>query len=327
MRIAVDAMGGDNAPGEIIKGALLAKKELGVDIVLVGIPDIIEENLKTLDIKEQVDIVPASEVVGMDEHPGTAVRRKKNSSIVIATKIVKNKEADALVSAGSTGAQMAAGLFGLGRIKNVERPAIVTVLPTRTGRVVLLDAGANADAKPKHLVQFAHMGSIYAEKVLKINSPKVSLLNIGSEETKGNELAIETFKLLKEQVNLNFFGNIEGRDILSGDTDVVVCDGFVGNIVLKFAEGMANTVFSLLREELSKAAGTKLGALLAKPAFKSIKKKMDYNEYGGAPLLGVDGVSIICHGSSKAKTIVNAIKVAKQCVETDFVNKVKHSIE
>ncbi len=326
MRIAVDAMGGDNAPEEIIKGAIAAKEQLGVDIILVGIPDVINNQLHKLGAQGKVEVVPAMEVIAMDEHPASAIRKKKDSSIVVATKLVKEQQAHGLVSAGSTGAQMAAALFGLGRIKGVERPAIVTVLPTLSGRVVLLDAGANADAKAKHLLQYAQMGSIYAERVLGLNQPKLGLLNIGEEETKGSELALEAYNLLSNDVNLNFFGNIEGRDVLTGKVDVIICDGFVGNIVLKFAEGMASTIFTLIKEELSKSITRKIGGLLAMPGFRAIKKRMDYNEYGGAPLLGVDGVSIICHGSSKEKAITNAIAVAKQCVESDFVNKIKDAI-
>ncbi|MDW7673602.1 MAG: phosphate acyltransferase PlsX [Bacillota bacterium] len=326
MIIAVDAMGGDYAPKEIIAGAIDAKEKLKIHICLVGQSDIINEHLHEIGIKEGIQVVHASEVIGMDEHPGTAIRRKKDSSIVVATRLVKEKKADAVVSAGSTGAQMAAALFGLGRIKEVERPAIVTVLPAKTGRVVLLDAGANADSKPKHLVQFAKMGSIYAEKILSFSNPKVALLNIGAEETKGNELTIESYKLLQDDVNINFLGNIEGRDLLEGHADVIVCDGFVGNVVLKFAEGLAGTMFSLIKEELEKSLPRKVGALLAMPAFKAIKQKLDYNEYGGAPLLGIDGVSIICHGSSKAKAITNAVAVAKQCVESDLIGKIKEAI-
>jgi glycerol-3-phosphate acyltransferase PlsX len=319
-------MGGDNAPGEIIIGALTAKEKLGIEICLVGVPEIIKAELDKFKHTSKIEIIPANEVIGMDEHPGTAVRRKKDSSIVVATKLVKNGAAAALVSAGSTGAQMAAALFFLGRIKEVERPAIVTVFPSPNGKVVLLDSGANADAKPVHLVQFAQMGSIYAEKILHINNPRVGLLNIGAEETKGNELTVAAFQMLKDKVDLNFFGNIEGRELLSGAVDVVVCDGFVGNVVLKFAEGLVGSLFSMIKKEIEANATRKIGALLIKPGFMNLKKQLDYNEYGGAPLLGVDGISIICHGSSKAKAITNAVRLAKECVESDFVGKIKETI-
>ncbi|MGF7185128.1 glycerol-3-phosphate acyltransferase PlsX [Desulfitispora alkaliphila] len=327
MIIAVDAMGGDNAPDEIIKGSIEAAKENGVKIVLVGDPQVIKEHLhrhKTDDV--EISIEPSSEVVGMDEHPATAVRKKKDSSIVVATKLVREGKADAIVSAGSTGAQMAAALFGLKRIKGIERPAIVTVLPTLKGGKILLDVGANVDSKSKNLLQFAQMGSVYAEKILKIPSPKVALVNIGEEETKGNELAQESYKLMAQESTINFTGNIEGRELLSGDTDVMVCDGFLGNVVLKFAEGMAATIFGILKEELQQSMRTKAGAALAYPAFKAIKKKMDYSEYGGAPLLGVNGVSIICHGSSNAKAIKNAIGVAEECVKANFIEVISETI-
>lgn len=322
----MDAMGGDYAPDEIILGSIAAKEKLGIEICLVGIPEVIKGKLKKLGEGSSIPIIPAQEVIGMDEHPGTAVRRKKDSSIVVATKLVKNGEADAVVSAGSTGAQMAAALFYLGRIKEVERPAIVTVFPSQKGKVVLLDAGANADAKPSHLVQFAHMGSIYAEKLLHISNPKVGLVNIGEEETKGNELTLAAYKLLQDQENINFAGNIEGRELLTGKVDVIVCDGFVGNVVLKFAEGLVGSMFSLIKDEVTKTWTRKIGAMLVKPGFTALKKQLDYNEYGGAPLLGVDGISIICHGSSKAKAITNAIQVAKQCIDSEFVSKIKETI-
>ncbi|MBS4026195.1 MAG: phosphate acyltransferase PlsX [Clostridia bacterium] len=326
MRIAIDAMGGDNAPREIILGALAAKENLGIEICLVGVPEIINGELDKLKYKTKIEIIPAKEVIGMDEHPGTAVRRKKESSIVVATKLVKNGEADALISAGSTGAQMAAALFYLGRIKEVERPAIVTVFPSPKGKVVMLDSGANADAKATHLIQFAQMGSIYAEKVLHIQNPRIGLLNIGSEETKGNELTLAAYQMLKEKASLNFIGNVEGRELLSGVADVIVCDGFVGNVVLKFAEGLVGSLFFMIKKEIEMNITRKIGALLVRPAFMSIKKQLDYNEYGGAPLLGVDGISIICHGSSKAKAIASAVRMAKECVESDFVGKIKETI-
>jgi phosphate acyltransferase len=322
VRIALDAMGGDFAPGEIIKGALRSAVDFSdIEIILVGQPEQIEKFLPLTKRPKNILIKAATEVVEMDEHPAQAVRKKKDSSIVVATRMVKEGAADAVVSAGSTGAQMAAALLGLGRIKGIDRPAIVTVLPTLEGGKLLLDVGANPDAKPEHLVQYAMMGSIYAEQVLGIVKPKVALLNIGEEEGKGNELTQTTYTLLKE-VPLNFTGNIEGRDIPYGRADVVVCEGFVGNVVLKTTEGLAGALFQLIKEKITSTPVRKLGALAIKPGLKEIGKIMDYAEYGGAPLLGVNGISIICHGSSNEKAIYNAIRVAKECVESQFIHKI-----
>jgi phosphate acyltransferase len=326
MRIAVDAMGGDYAPGEIIKGALQAASvNSDLEIILVGQPEKIEEFLPKNERPQNIFIKAASEVVEMGEHPAQAVRKKKDSSIVVATRMVKEGEADAIVSAGSTGAQMAAALLGLGRIKGIDRPAIVTQLPTLEGGKLILDVGANPDAKPEHLVQYAMMGSIYAERILDIKNPKVALLNIGGEEGKGNELTQATYPLLKE-VPLNFIGNIEGRDIPYGRADVVVCEGFVGNVLLKTTEGLAGALFQLIKEKITATPVRKLGALAIKPGLKEIGKMMDYAEYGGAPLLGVDGISIICHGSSKGKAIFNAIRVAKDCVNSRFIDEIREEL-
>lgn len=326
MKIAVDAMGGDYAPGEIIKGALrsaIANPE--IEVILVGQPERIEEFLSKGKRPKNISIKAAAEIVAMDEHPAQAVRKKKDSSIVVSTRMVKEGEADAIVSAGSTGAQMAAALLGLGRIKGIDRPAIVTVLPTLEGGKLILDVGANPDAKPEHLVQYAMMGSIYAERILGINKPKVGLLNIGGEEGKGNELTQATYPLLKE-APLSFIGNIEGRDVPYGRADVVVCDGFVGNVLLKTTEGLAGALFQLIKEKITSTPIRKLGALAVKPGLKEIGKMLDYAEYGGAPLLGVDGISIICHGSSNEKAIFNAIRVAKECVESRFIEEIKEEL-
>jgi glycerol-3-phosphate acyltransferase PlsX len=324
VRVALDVMGGDYAPEEIIKGAQEAVNLYPYleKIFLVGKKEVIEQFLNGKNNK--LEIVHASEVITMEDHPGLAYRRKKDASITVATKLVKNGDAQAVVSAGSTGGQMVAALFGLGRIKGVERPAIGTVLPTLKGGKLLLDAGANADCKIQNLVQFAQMGSIYAENVLGIKNPKVALINIGSEETKGNELVIKTYEQLAKQKDLNFVGNIEGRDIPQGMADVMVCDGFVGNIVLKVIEGMATSLGYLLRTEINKNLLAKLGAGLMLPALKRLKNQMDYSEYGGAPLLGVDGISIICHGSSKSKAIHNAIRVAYESHSQGFLEKLKN---
>lgn len=327
MKIALDVMGGDYAPEEIIKGALEAIELYPQleKIYLVGDEKKIQEYLK--EDHNKLEIFPASEVITMDDHPGIAYRRKKDASITVATKLVKSGDAQAVVSAGNTGAQMVAALFGLGRIKGVDRPAIATVLPTLEGGKLLLDVGANADCKVANLVQFAKMGSIYAEKVLHITNPKVALVNIGSEKTKGNELAIKAYEQLENTQGLNFVGNIEGRDIPKGNVDVMVCDGFVGNVILKLMEGMASVFAQVIKEETNKSLTSKLGAGLMLPALKGMKKRMDYSEYGGAPLLGVDGISIICHGSSKSKAIHNAIRVAYESYSQGFIDAIKANID
>lgn len=326
MRIALDVMGGDYAPQEIIKGAQEACSLYPAleKIYLVGQGDIVTKFIDG--DNKKLEIVEASEVITMEDHPGLAYRRKKDASITIATKLVKEGKADAVVSAGSTGGQMVAALFGLGRIKGVDRPAIGTVLPTLRGGKLLLDAGANADCKVHNLLQFAVMGSVYAEKVLGINKPKVALINIGSEKTKGNELTIKAYEELAKIDYINFIGNIEGREITQGLCDVMVCDGFVGNVVLKTIEGMAATAGQLFKEEIKKGFFAKIGAGLMLPSLKGLKSRVDYSEYGGAPLLGVNGISIICHGSSKAKAIRNAIRVAHESYSQGFLDELKRNI-
>lgn len=326
MRIAIDAMGGDYAPEEIVKGALQAAQAYPeTELILVGQSERILEFLPASGCPQNVSLREAAEIIGMEEHPANAVRKKKDASIVVATRMVKEGDADAVVSAGSTGAQMAAALLGLGRIKGIERPAIATVIPTIEGGKLLLDVGANPDAKPEHLVQYAIMGSIYAEKILGIANPRVALLNIGTEETKGNELAQTTYPLLKE-APINFVGNIEGRDFPYGRSDVTVCDGFVGNVVLKTTEGLAGALFQLIKEKITSTTVRKLGALAIKPGLKEIAQMLDYAEYGGAPLLGVNGISVICHGSSKQKAIFNAIRVARECVESQFIERIREEL-
>ncbi|TGE32761.1 phosphate acyltransferase PlsX [Desulfosporosinus sp. Sb-LF] len=325
MRIAVDAMGGDYAPEEIIKGALMAAEASPeVQVILVGQKERIQPFL-TGTIPKNLSFYEASEVIEMDEHPANAVRKKKDASIVVATRLVKLGEADAVVSAGSTGAQMAAGLLGLGRIKGIERPAIATVLPTLEGGKLMLDVGANLDATPGQLNQYALMGSIYAKKILGFSNPRVGLLNIGSEEGKGNELTQKTYALLKE-APVNFIGNVEGRDVPYGRADVIVCEGFAGNVLLKTAEGLAGVLFQLIKEKITSNMIRKLGALAVKPGLKEIAQMMDYAEYGGAPLLGVNGISIICHGSSKSKAILNAIRVAKECVQLHLIEQIQEDL-
>ncbi len=328
MRIAVDAMGGDHAPQEIIKGSLEAlRQDPDLHILLVGQEETIKKYLEGDYDKNRLGIVHCTEVIAMDDHPATAYRRKKDASITVATRLVKEGQAAAVVSAGSTGGQMVAALFGLGRIAGVDRPGIGTVFPTLQGPKLLLDAGANTDCKPENLVQFAKMGRVYAQQILGIPNPKVHLLSNGEEATKGNELVIKAHEILKNTPGLNFQGNIEGRDVLSGKSDVMVCDGFVGNTVLKVIEGTAGAIFTLMKEEMTKSLRSKLGAFMLYPALKALKGRMDYSAYGGAPLLGVKGVSIICHGSSKAPAIRNAIRVAKECVDNKFVETLAQSIE
>lgn len=330
MKLAVDAMGGDNAPAEIVKGAVEAVKKFSCEIVLVGdetqISEILsdEPDWQNLPLKIQ----HTSEIIAMNEHPADAVRNKKNSSIVVATRLVKTGECDAVLSAGSTGAAVAAAQLILKRIHGIGRPAIATPIPTPKGVTLLLDGGANVDSKPEHLVHSGIMGALYAEHVLGKKNPRVGLLNIGEEETKGNEQAKETYQIFKNMTTINFAGNAEGRDIPAGTFDVIVCDGFVGNVVLKFGEGMALTIFTLIREAIENAnVATKLGALLLMPTLKELAKRMDASEYGGAPLLGVNGCCIISHGSSDAKSICSAIGVANEYVRSNVLEKITAALE
>ena len=327
MKIIVDAMGGDYAPEETVHGSVLAAKEFDVEIILVGDQVKLRQELaKYNEEKLPISVIHAPEVIAMDEHPAVAVRKKKDSSIVVATQLVKEGHGDAVVSAGSTGAAMAAALLGLGRIKGIQRPAIGSIMPTINGRVLLLDAGANADCTPEHLSQFALMGNIYACRVMGLTNPRVGLLSIGEEETKGNELTLATHAILKG-AQFNFIGNIEGRDIFHGTTDVVVCDGFVGNVVLKTAEGLARDLMTMIKDEIKKSILSTVGATLILPGMKELRRRLDPAEYGGAPLLGVNGISIISHGSSKAKAIKSAIRVARDCVAQDLVTNIKDSLQ
>lgn len=306
MRIAVDAMGGDFAPAVVVEGAVLAASEFNIPIVLVGDREKVEAELRKYKPNPNITIRHASEIVEMDESPAQAIRRKKDSSLKVCFDLVKSGEASAVVSAGNSGAAMAAGIFLLKKIKGVDRPAIAVTVPTMKGPVVILDVGGNIDCKPIHLVQFAIMGEVYARSVLKKERPRVGVLSNGEEEGKGNDLTRETNSLLKT-TSLNYLGYVEGRDIYRGDVDVVVTDGFVGNIVLKLSEGLVEAVASMLKQEIMASIPAKIGYLLAKGAFGRLKRKMDYAEYGGAPLLGIEGVCIISHGSSKGKAIKNAI--------------------
>jgi glycerol-3-phosphate acyltransferase PlsX len=311
MKIAVDVMGGDNAPGAIIDGAVLALKEYGAELYFVGLKD---EILKYLGEEyrdhPKVNIVEASEIINVNEAPVNAIKQKKDSSMVVGLKLVKEGQCDAFVSAGSTGAFLAGSLLKVGRIKGIDRPALSPLIPTLNGNCMIIDAGANADSKPKNLQQYAVMGSVYMEKVMGIQKPRVGLLNLGAEESKGNELTKQSFALIKA-LDVNFVGNVEARDIISGVCDVCVCDGFAGNVLLKTTEGVAMTLFKLLKNEFTKSLKTKLGAVLLMDSLKNIKKSFDYTEVGGAPFLGINGIMIKAHGSSDAKAVKNAIRQAK----------------
>lgn len=329
MKISVDVMGTDYGPAEIIKGVLQAVDEYGCDVVLVGDQEVIRQELarEHQENNPRVTIHHASQVIEMKDHPGISVKKKRDASIVVATHLLHEKECDALVSSGSTGAAVASALFGLGRIRGIERPAIATVIPNVKGATVLVDSGAKVDAKPEQLVQNAIMGSIYAELQLGIPQPRVGLLNIGEEETKGNEQCLATYPLLKQDPHIHFIGNVEGRDINKGTVDVVVCDGFVGNVVLKTMEGLASAVMEILKKTLMESGiFAKLGALLMKPALLRMKKQMDASEYGGALLMGVRAPFIICHGSSKAKAIKNAVRVAIELTQKDVVGRIRQEI-
>ena len=312
MRIALDAMGGDYAPAVTVEGAVEAVNEYDVSVILVGDEDKLSSELREKEYHPSSIIIKhASQTVDMDESPASALRRKKDSSIRVAVELVRAGEADAMVSAGNSGVAMATSLFVLGKLEGVERPAIAAVMPTLKNPFVLIDAGANVDCKPTHLMQFAIMGEVYARTIFNIDRPRVALLGIGEEDAKGNELTKETFKLLRNS-GLNFTGNIDGKDLFTGEADVIVCDGFVGNITLKISEGLAETILKMLKREISDKAVGRLGFLLLKDALKSFKKKTDYAEYGGAPLLGIGKPCIISHGRSTAKAIKNAIKVASE---------------
>jgi glycerol-3-phosphate acyltransferase PlsX len=315
MRIAVDAMGGDYAPSEIIKGAVSAARELDYEIILVGEEYSIQRYLnKYPPVNDKITVKHASEIIGMDEPPTKSVRKKKDSSINIGMQLVKNNEADSFVSAGNTGAMVTSATLQLRTLEGVMRAGISIVMPTVKGRALLIDVGANIDCKPEHLLQYALMGDVYSRYVMNKKEVKVGLLSIGEEKTKGTNLVKETYKLLEDS-SLHFIGNIDGKDIFSGRADVIVCDGFSGNIILKVLEGASEAIEGLLKQEINNNFISRLGALLSMPALARLKARVDYSEYGGAPLLGIDGICIISHGRSKAKAIKSAIKVAG-----DFAN-------
>ena len=328
IKVAVDAMGGDNAPAEIVKGAIdavLASKKLKV--YLVGRKDAVEAELSKYSFPaEQVEVVHAEEVIEMAEPPVMAIRRKKESSIVVAMNMVKHGECDAYVSAGSTGANLVGGQLIVGRIRGVERPPLAPLLPTAKGTSLLVDCGANVDARPSHLVQFAKMGSIYMEHVMGVTNPKVAIVNIGSEEEKGNTLVKETYPLLKECTDINFIGSIEARDIPAGYADVIVCEAFVGNVILKLYEGVGATLIKEVKRGMMSSLRSKIGALLVKPALKQTLKRFDTEEHGGAPMLGLNGLVVKSHGSSNAVEIKNSILQCITFTEQDINGKIRENI-
>ena len=319
MRIALDAMGGDKAPAEPVAGAVLAARDLKISVSLVGPYDVVAAELGRHRASQlPIDIVDAPDVIDMAEHPVQAVRRLKESSMNVAVRLVKTGAASGFVSAGNTGAAMVSAVFGLGRLPGIERPALATIFPTARGHCLILDIGANTDCRPEHLVQFGRMGERYSRLVLGVSRPRVGLLSNGEEESKGNRLVQEAHVLLKD-ADFNFVGNVEGKDITRGVADVVVCDGFVGNVLVKLAEGIGEFTFSLMRQEIKASPMGLLGAVLLGPALRRIKRRVDYQEYGGAPLLGVAGVVIVAHGRSNALAIRNAIRVANQAAQSNLL--------
>ncbi|MGA1367200.1 MAG: phosphate acyltransferase PlsX [Blastocatellia bacterium] len=330
--IAVDAMGGDNAPAVEVEGALQAARDLRTKIILVGQEEKIRAELVRIGIpyprekRLHIEIVHASEVITMDDPVATSVRRKRDSSIRVAARLVREGKAHGLVSAGNTGAVMATTKLVLGTLPSIDRPALAGIFPTLKGRgTVLLDVGANAECKPIHLKQFAIMGAIYSRSILGVRSPRVGLMSIGEEDMKGTELIKEAALLLRE-APINFCGNVEGRDIFTGDIDVIVSDGFTGNVILKTSEGLVEAIMSLLKTELGQTVVTQLGGMLSLNAFRSVKKRLDYSEFGGAPLLGCKQISIICHGSSNVKAIRNAIRVAKEFHQAQLNERIEADV-
>lgn len=322
-------MGGDYAPEQIVAGAVMAQEKLGVEVLLVGNPEQIHRCLAQSKVSHgQVQVIAAEGYIDMHEEPLEALKRKPNCSIALCMNLIKKGEAVAMVSAGHTGAAMAAALLRLGRLPGVERPAIGALLPTMIPHqpILLLDVGANVDCRPKFLEQFATMGSIYSRYALGVQQPRVGLLNIGEESSKGNDLALKVYSGLAENSHINFLGNAEGRDVMSGKFDVIVCDGFMGNVLLKFAEGVGLVAMQILKEELPRGWWGKLGALILRPNLRRVKERMDYGEYGGALLLGVSGVCVIGHGSAKAVSLYHAIRVAKEAVDRQLLVRLSEEI-
>ncbi|CAI3585802.1 MULTISPECIES: phosphate acyltransferase PlsX [Clostridium] len=327
MKIAIDGMGGDNAPAAVIEGIIQALEEYkDIEMYITGPEKEINEELSKYNYeKDKINVINATEVISTNEHPVMAVRKKKDSSLVKAMNLVKDGTCDAVISGGSTGAFLAGCTFIVGRMKGVERPALAPIMPGRNGSFMIVDVGANVDCKPSYLVQFAKMGKVYYEKVFNVKNPTVGLINIGAEEEKGNELTKSTYQLLKEHNELNFIGNVEPRDISTGDTNILVSDGFVGNTALKMYEGTASTLLKVMKDEIMKSSIiSKAGVLLLKPVLKKIMKRFDYKEYGGAPFLGVDGICIKAHGSSDARAFKNAIRQTDIFYKNDVLNHMKN---
>lgn len=323
--IALDAMGGDNAPNAIVEGAVQALKSMkDISILLTGPEDKLETLLAdAADVRDRIEILNATQVIEMSDSPMLAVRTKKDSSLVLAMNAVREGRAGAVVSAGSTGAVLAGGMFKIGRIKGIERPALAPVLPSLKGNFLLIDCGANVDCQSKYLLQFGLMGSVYMQSVQGVQQPRVGLVNIGVEDEKGNKTVKESFELMRRQSSYCFGGNLEARELFSGDWDVAVCDGFVGNVILKHTEGFAKAMFTMMKDEMMATTRTKLGAAMVKPALMKIKTKMDYNAIGGAPLLGVEGAVVKAHGSSGAQAVANAIGQARSMLQGDVVGKIR----
>ena len=328
IKVAVDAMGGDYAPGEMVAGAVDAvNTQPGIQVILVGKEDVVNAELSKYTYeKDRIQVVNATEVIATEEPPVNAIRKKKDSSIVVGMNLVKKKEADAFVSAGSSGAILVGGQVIVGRSKGVERPPLAPLIPTEKGVSLLIDCGANVDARPSHLVQFARMGSIYMENVMHIKNPRVAIVNIGAEEEKGNALVKETFPLLKECRDINFIGSIEAREIPHGGADVIVCEAFVGNVILKLYEGVGATLLSKVKGAMMSDLRSKIGALLVKPALKATLKSFDASRYGGAPLLGLNGLVVKTHGNSKANEVKNPIIQCVAFKEQGINEKIRESL-
>jgi glycerol-3-phosphate acyltransferase PlsX len=322
MRIAVDAMGGDHAPAEIVRGAAQAAQEYGIDVSLVGLPHVLQP---LLDSHPRLQIVPCTQVIAMDEHPAQAVRAKADSSISVCARLCKEGRADGWTSAGNSGAIMAAALLIQGRIRGIERPALGSIVPTQDGFAYFLDVGANVDSKPEYMVQFAAMGAVYAREMLGRSQPRVALLSNGEEEGKGDERVRETARRLKGTMP-GFVGNVEPKDVYGARADVVVADGFVGNVAIKMAEATAEFIFRNLRTEIPKTLQGKLGGLLIRPGVRQLRDRIDWREFGGAPLLGIDGLAVVAHGRSDARAMKNAIRVTRDAVANQLVGKIRAEV-